>query len=167
MRISVMHIINLNNIAINHAGRVIFRDLSWVIGDRDRVGLIGPNGAGKSSILKAIAGEITPTAGTITRQRGVSVGMLPQEAALTPGHTVIEEALVLPPELAALEAELARIEAQLGDPAVYNDFDRLERVMAKHERALAEFERLGGARHSARVHEALITLGFCREDFDL
>ncbi len=47
-----MHIINVDRITINHAGRVIFRDLSWAIGDRDRVGLVGPNGAGKSSLLK-------------------------------------------------------------------------------------------------------------------
>jgi ATP-binding cassette, subfamily F, member 3 len=162
-----MHIIHLNNITINHAGRVIFRELSWVIGDRDRVGLIGPNGAGKSSILKLITGEVTATEGTVTRQRGISVGMLPQEVTLTPGRTVIEEALTLPPELAALETELSRIEAQLGDPIVYNDFEKLERVMAKHERALEDYERLGGAQHNVRVNETLIQLGFCREDFDL
>jgi ABC-type molybdenum transport system ATPase subunit/photorepair protein PhrA len=53
-----MHIIQLDRIAVNHAGREIFRDLSWSIGDRDRVGLVGPNGAGKSSLLKAIVGEV-------------------------------------------------------------------------------------------------------------
>ena len=49
-----MHIIHLNNIAINHAGRIIFRNLDWVIGDRDRVGLVGPNGAGKSTLINQL-----------------------------------------------------------------------------------------------------------------
>jgi ABC transport system ATP-binding/permease protein len=53
-----MHIININHITVNYAGREIFRDLTWAIGDRDRVGLVGPNGAGKSSLMKAIVGQV-------------------------------------------------------------------------------------------------------------
>src|SRR5512139_3677423 len=100
-----MHIIQLDRIAINYAGREIFRDLSWSIGDRDRVGLVGPNGAGKSSLLKAIIGEIQPEAGAIVRMRGVSVGYLPQEIQLAAGRTLLEEALLPPPDLAQVEAE--------------------------------------------------------------
>jgi ATP-binding cassette subfamily F protein 3 len=76
-----MDILQIDTITINHAGRVIFRDLSWTLGDRDRVGLVGPNGSGKSSLLKAITGEVQPVAGAITRMRGVSLGYLPQEGA--------------------------------------------------------------------------------------
>ncbi|HEX3052816.1 MAG TPA: ATP-binding cassette domain-containing protein, partial [Aggregatilineaceae bacterium] len=65
-----MHIIQLDHLTINHAGREIFRDLTWAIGDRDRVGLVGPNGAGKSSLLKAIMGEVIPDSGSIVRMRG-------------------------------------------------------------------------------------------------
>src|SRR4051812_43089486 len=112
-----MHIIQIDRITINHAGRVIFRDLSWVIGDRDRVGLVGPNGAGKSSLLKAITGEVTPTEGKVVAMRGIKLGYLPQEITLTAGKTVIEEAMVMPPALAEVEAQLSRIEAQIATPA--------------------------------------------------
>ena len=60
-----MHVIQLHHITINYTGRVIFRDLSWVIGDRDRIGLMGPNGAGKSCLFKAIVGEVEPDEGLI------------------------------------------------------------------------------------------------------
>ena len=53
-----MHIATLHHLTINFLGREIFRDLTWAIGDRARVGLVGPNGAGKSSLLRAIAGEL-------------------------------------------------------------------------------------------------------------
>ena len=106
-----MHIIQLDRITINFAGREIFRDLSWAIGDRDRVGLVGPNGAGKSSLLKAIMGEVQPDQGTIVRMRGVRAGYLPQDVTLTPDSTVLEEAMIPPPRLAQVEAELSRIEA--------------------------------------------------------
>lgn len=162
-----MHVINVNNITINHAGRVIFAGLNWTIGDRDRVGLIGPNGAGKSSLLKAIAGHYQPDAGVMTRARGISVGYLPQQVALTPERTLIDEALTLPPALAQVEAELEHIEAWLSDPAVYNDELALARVMAEQETALERYQRLGGALHENRVRELLTQFGFTPADHDL
>jgi ATP-binding cassette subfamily F protein 3 len=162
-----MYIIQLDRITINHAGRVIFRDLSWSIGDQDRVGLVGPNGAGKSSILKAIVGCVQPEAGTIVRMRGISVGYLPQEVLLTPGITLLDEAMTLPPDLARVEEDLARIEAQIGDPAVYGQPEALARALDRQEKALAEYERLGGPRHASRVRETLLRLGFAPDDFTL
>src|SRR5664279_878620 len=146
-----MHIIQINNITINHAGRLIFKELSWVIGDRDRIGLIGPNGAGKSSLLKALAGIYQPDEGAIVAMRGISVGYLPQQVELTAGRTLIEEALKLPPALAEVEAELAAIEARLSDPKVYNDDAALARVMAAQEQTLERYQRLGGALHANKV----------------
>ncbi len=162
-----MHIIHVNNITINHAGRVIFTGLNWIIGDRDRVGLIGPNGAGKSSLLRALIGEYQPDAGVISRARGISVGYLPQQVALAPGQTLIDEALTLPPALAQVEAELAQIESRLSDPAVYNDEAALARVMAEQEAALERYQRLGGALHENRVRELLTHFGFTAADHDL
>jgi ATP-binding cassette subfamily F protein 3 len=162
-----MHIIHIDRITINHAGREIFSNLSWVIGDRDRVGLVGPNGAGKSSLLKAIAGVIEPFVGAIGIQRGIRVGYLPQEVTLTPGITLIQEAMTLPPELAEVEAELTRIEAALADPAVYGDAGKLERKLIQQEKALERYERLGGVRHASNVEALLMGLGFTPADYDL
>jgi ATP-binding cassette, subfamily F, member 3 len=162
-----MHIIHIDRITINHAGREIFRDLSWVIGDRDRVGLVGPNGAGKSSLLKAIAGVIEPFIGAIGIQRGIRLGYLPQEVHLTPGRTLIEEAMTLPPELAEVEAELQRIEAALADPTIYNDAGKLERKLLQQEKGLERYERLDGPRHASNVEATLMGLGFTPSDYDL
>jgi len=162
-----MHVIQLDHITINYAGRVIFTDLSWAIGDRDRVGLVGPNGAGKSSLFKAITGEVIPDAGTVTRARGVTVGYLPQDVTLTPGRTVLDEALDPPPALAEVDARLARLEAQLADPDVYNDPDALARTLDRQAVALDEYERLGGARHAATVRDMLARLGFSEADLAL
>jgi len=162
-----MHIIQLNHVTVNYAGRVIFRDLTWAIGDRDRVGLVGPNGSGKSSLLKVIMGEVQPDEGAAVRARGVSVGYLPQDIHLTPGRTLIEEAMTLPPDLAQIEAELARIEAQLSDPVIYNNAEILGRVLDRQERVLEAYEQMGGSRHTGSVREVLSRLGFTPDDFDL
>jgi len=162
-----MHIINIDHLVINHAGREIFRELDWAISDRERTGLVGPNGAGKSSLMKALAGVYQPDGGTINALRGIRVGYLPQEIELIPGRTLWEESRTPPPELAAVEAELARIETSLSDPAVYGNEGRLTRTLERQEKALAEYEKLGGNRHEARVKELLMRLGFTTADYNL
>src|SRR5690606_11287239 len=162
-----MHIINIDHLTVNHAGRVIFADLSWAIGHRDRIGLVGPNGAGKSSLLKAIIGEVVPDSGSIVLLRGTTVGYLPQLVEELPGSTLLQAASDPPPELAEVEARLAKCEAQLADPAVYSDDRKLARVLEQHDRTLVEYDRLGGPRHASHVRELLAHLGFGEADYDL
>lgn len=162
-----MHVIQLHHITINFAGRVIFSDLNWAIGDRDRIGLVGPNGAGKSSLFKVITGDVQLDEGTIVIARGCSIGYLPQDIQLTSERTVLDEVLTLPPTLAEVEAWLTDIEHQLADPAVYNDAERLAQVLEQQENALEQYERLGGPSFENTARELLLRLGFTPDDFDL
>lgn len=57
----------------------LFRNLSLVIGDADRVGLIAGNGGGKTTLLKCLAGVMEPTTGEIIRSRGMRVGYVEQD----------------------------------------------------------------------------------------
>jgi len=162
-----MIILNVNNITVNFAGREIFRDLSWAVGDKDRIGLVGPNGAGKSSLMKVMVGKITPDSGHLTKSNKIEVGYLPQEIDLAPGITLLEAALVPPPRLARVEAEIDGLEDQLGQPAVYEDADKLAQVMDQLETVTALYDRLGGGSHHAKVEEVLYRLGFTDEEFHL
>ena len=162
-----MQVLHVNKVTINHAGREIFRDLSWAVDERDRVGLVGPNGAGKSSLLKAVTGEYTCEAGVITRMKGARVGYLPQEARTDPDKSVFEAAMALPPELARIEAALSAVEARMGDPAVYGDDGRLSAALAEQERLLAQWETAGGALHAGKVRELLAHFNFTPDQHDL
>ena len=46
----------------------------------DRVGLVGPNGGGKTTLLRIAAGRDEPDRGEVHRKRGLSLGLLAQEA---------------------------------------------------------------------------------------
>ncbi len=162
-----MHILHVNNITVNFAGRELYRDLSWVVGDRDRVGLVGPNGAGKSTLFKLLLGDIEPDRGNIRRQKGIRLGYLPQDIELPPDKTLMETALIKPSELLEVEVQLDAVEARLADPKVYGDADRLTRLLEKHEGLLAVYESMNGNRHASHVRELLAMLGFRREDDDL
>ncbi|MBN1285902.1 MAG: ABC-F family ATP-binding cassette domain-containing protein [Anaerolineae bacterium] len=162
-----MHIVHIDHVTVNYAGRIIFRDLTTAIGDHDRTGLVGPNGSGKSTLLKLIAGVLAPDEGAVARLGDVSVGYLPQDIELTPGRTVLEEAMVLPPELARIEEALAKVEAQLADPAIYGDAAKLARALDRQARLLEEYDRLGGERHASTIRELLRHLGFTEGDLGL
>ncbi len=162
-----MYVIQLDHVTINYAGRVIFRNLSWSVNERERIGLIGPNGAGKSTLFNIITGGVLPDEGTVVRGRAISIGYLPQDVRLSPGRTVLDEALIPPPELAQAECQLAKIEAQLADPDIYNHTSRLTQVLERQEQTLEAYERLGGPSHNNTVRELLLRLGFSPDDFDL
>ncbi len=162
-----MHIINLDRITVNYAGREVFHDLSWAIDDRARTGLVGPSGVGKSTILKVIVGQVVPDAGAAVVARGVTVGYLPQDVTLTPGRTLIAEATLLPPELAHLEESLAAVEERLADPDVYNDEGKLTRTLDRQARLLEAYEAAGGPRFESKVRELLSHLGFGPGDYEL
>lgn len=70
--------ISLNKISLT-LGRELFRELDFVLAERDRVGLVAGNGMGKSSLLRIIAGQLEPSGGEVTRSRGLTVGHMEQE----------------------------------------------------------------------------------------
>jgi ATP-binding cassette subfamily F protein 3 len=161
-----MHLVQLHHLTLHHAGREIFRDLNWAIGERERIGLVGPNGAGKSSLIRAIVGELIPTQGTITAMRGASMGYLPQEVKL-PAGTLFEAACQPSPELADALAQAAAIETRMAEPAVYNDPDALQAVLEAHDLALARCERLDADRQVSSVRELLSRLGFTADEYEM
>ena len=162
-----MQVLQVNNISVNFAGAELYRGLSWALGERDRIALVGPNGAGKSTLFKAILGQIEPDSGSVTKQRGLRIGHLPQDISLPPDMTLIETALIKPRELAQAEDRLSTIEARLADPEVYGDESRLARTLTELEAELLRFEAMNGNRHASHVRELLAMLGFTADDYDL
>lgn len=54
-------------------GRMLLDDLSFRVGDGAKTALIGANGTGKTTLLRLVAGDLTPTGGTISRSGGLGV----------------------------------------------------------------------------------------------
>ncbi len=84
------------------ASRLLFKDLSFGVPQKARIGLVGSNGAGKSTLLKIIAGLVKPDGGDVTSGRGVRVALLDQDAVFPPEQTV-REAFVASLEEAGIE----------------------------------------------------------------
>src|SRR2546425_4181854 len=85
--------IQVEGISKSYAGQTIFRELSWRIPPRERIGLVGPNGAGETTLCRLLAGVEDPDDGRITRPRDTTVGYLPQEAGARAEGSVLPAAL--------------------------------------------------------------------------
>ena len=52
--------ISVNNLSIHFTGTDLFSNASFLVNDRDRIGLVGKNGSGKTTLLNIIAGKLIP-----------------------------------------------------------------------------------------------------------
>ncbi|RXT43514.1 ABC transporter [Bosea sp. Tri-44] len=73
-----MTLITLRNLGVT-LGAPLFSDLSVSLVAGDRLGLVAANGRGKSTLLRCLAGLVEPTAGEITRSRGLRIGHVEQD----------------------------------------------------------------------------------------
>ena len=94
-----------------------------------KIGIIGLNGSGKSSLLKIIAGIDNEYQGDVVFSPGYNVGYLEQEPKLDESKTVKEIVMEGAKEIADLLAKYEDINLKFGDPAVYEDADKMERLM--------------------------------------
>lgn len=108
----------------------VFRDLSFSV-PGGRTGLVAPNGAGKTTLLRLIAGELTPSAGSITVD-GI-LGYLPQNLPLT-GEPTVAEVLGIAPVLAALAAVESGDTEERHFTTIGADWDIEERTRAQLDR---------------------------------
>ena len=65
--------ISIDNLCVEFSARPLFRNVSYVINDRDRIALVGKNGAGKSTMLKIIAGLQEPSDGVVSIPRDTTI----------------------------------------------------------------------------------------------
>jgi len=82
--------LTVSRVSKSFAGRTLFEEASLQVNIGDRIGLIGPNGAGKTTLFSLLLRSDEPDEGTISIQRGVRCGYLPQETAASTEGTVME-----------------------------------------------------------------------------
>jgi ATP-binding cassette subfamily F protein 3 len=150
--------LSLSGIVKAYGGRILFADVSLQVNRADRIGLVGPNGAGKSTLFSIILGTQEPDDGKISRERGISIGYLPQETAATSDETVIELATAITPDFVKLRRIIKAWEADHPVEALHSE--------EIHDDVHDRFNELGGYRLEARAKQILAGLSFRESDFD-
>ena len=156
---------SVENLKVEFGARPLFHDVSYVVGDKDRIALVGKNGAGKSTMLKIIAGLQQPTSGTVSIPKEMTIGYLPQVMKLADTHTVRQEAETAFEDLHNLQAEVERLNNQLVERTDYES-DEYHALIDRFTRESERYQMMGGGNYQAELEQALLGLGFRRDDFD-
>jgi ATP-binding cassette subfamily F protein 3 len=157
------------HVSLSFGHKAIVEDLDLRLAADDRVGLIGPNGSGKTSIMRLLAGQQAPDAGTIRMRRGLRLGYLPQDISISTDKGLlafvvssVEGREALDRELGECEAELERVgnEVAAGEKTDGDLMEVAERMSDLQERA-THYDLHYTEHEATRI---LAGLGFKNED---
>src|SRR5260221_248906 len=143
--------------------KVLFQELDWLITPHDRVGLVGANGTGKTTLLKILAGTESLDYGTVTQQRGIQSGYLPQDGLSLSGRSVFAECLSVFEQVHQMQREqedLARRMAEVDHASA-----EYQQIAERFHRIQAEMQARDGYTIEAEVGTVLNGLGFRTDDW--
>ncbi|HZD96187.1 MAG TPA: ABC-F family ATP-binding cassette domain-containing protein, partial [Candidatus Sulfotelmatobacter sp.] len=144
--------------------KVLFQDLDWLITPHDRVGLVGANGTGKTTLLKILAGTESLDYGTMTRQRGIQCGYLPQDGLSLSGRSIFAECLSVFSEVHQMQREQEELAHRMGE--VEHSSSEYGQIAERFHRIQAEMQARDGYTIEAEVGTVLNGLGFRKEDWE-
>ena len=157
--------ISLDNLTVSYGGWTLFDGISFLINEKDRIGLVGKNGAGKTTLLRIITGEQQPSEGAVTINGECSIGYLPQQMRVADTTTLKAEAEKAFDEVLRLEAEIASLTAEIAERTDYES-EEYEALLHRLNDAQDRYHILGGDTREADIEKTLLGLGFKRTDFD-
>jgi ATP-binding cassette subfamily F protein 3 len=155
--------IQLTGAGKRYGPKILFDNTDWLVTPNERAGIVGGNGTGKSSLLKVLAGIEGLDSGTISTQKGVTIGYLPQEGLSLSGRTVFAECMTVFAGIRELELEQERLAHRMGE--IDPSSAEYAQVADRFHRAEAEFRAKDGFAIEAQVGAVLSGLGFPQRDW--
>ena len=156
--------ISVDGLTVEFGGTTLFKDISFVINDKDRIALMGKNGAGKSTLLKIIAGKRNTSSGKISAPKDAVIAYLPQHLMTEDNRTVFEEAAQAFAKIKEMEHEIEVLNLEMSTRTDYESdsyYTLIEQVSTLSEK----FYAIEEINYDAEVEKILLGLGFKREDF--
>jgi len=146
--------LTVSNLSVQFGKRVLFDEVNTTFIQGNCYGIIGANGSGKSTFLKIIAGEIDPTSGHVSLEKGKRMSVLQQDHFAFDEHPVLETVLMGNKPLFELKTTL---------DAIYAKPDFSEEDGVKAGELGVEFEEMGGWNAESDAATLLSSLGI-KED---
>ncbi len=154
-----MTILSTQNLGRAFGAVDVFDDINIAIPQNARIAIVGPNGVGKTTLLRILAGEDSPSQGSVHSARGLKIAYLPQTAVGDIPGTLWDFCLMAFENLLEMGAQLQTLERRManGDntPELLQDYGKLQ----------TRFDDLGGYTYISRLQHTLSGLGFDESDF--
>lgn len=142
--------LTVSNLSVQFGKRVLFDEVNTVFTQGNCYGIIGANGAGKSTFLKILSGEMDPTSGSVTLDKGKRMSVLSQDHFAFDAYPVLETVMMGNKPLYELKKEL---------DAIYAKPDFSEEDGVKAGELGVTFEEMGGWTAEAEAANLLSSLG--------
>ena len=142
--------LTVSNLSVQFGKRVLFDEVNTVFTQGNCYGIIGANGAGKSTFLKILAGQMDPTSGSVSLEKGKRMSVLSQDHFAFDEHPVLETVMMGNKPLYSLKKRLDEIYAK-------PDFSEEDGVLAGE--LGVEFEEMGGWTAESEAANLLSSLG--------
>lgn len=157
--------ISVDNIAVEFGGTTLFKEVSFVVNDNDKIALMGKNGAGKSTMMKIIAGIQKPTKGAISSGPNTTIAYLPQHLLTDDDCTVFEETSKAFQHIFDMKAEMDALNKQLETRTDYESEEYMK-IIEKVSTLGEKYYSIEDINFDAEVEKCLKGMGFEREEFD-
>jgi ATP-binding cassette subfamily F protein 3 len=128
--------LSADGLTVEFNGQTLFKDISFVINEKDRIALMGKNGAGKSTLLKILSGLRAPTKGKVSYPKDTVIAYLPQHLLTEDKKTVFEETAQAFSALHDMEKEIEALNEELTTRTDYESdsyMELIEKVSALSE----------------------------------
>lgn len=156
--------LSVNNIYVHFTGEYILEGISFLVTERDRIGLVGKNGAGKTTLLNVIAGEVEPEKGNVSIASGKRIGYLKQEMNPRSELTIYDAARSAFDEILQIEQQIIEIQQKISKDEGTDQENHLK-LLSRLEELNDRFKIHDGHLIDESIEKVLRGLGFERSDF--
>jgi len=136
----------------------VLKDISLSFFLGAKIGIIGLNGSGKSTLLKIIAGIEKSFQGELVFAPGYTVGYLEQDPKLDETKTVKEIVQEGVQEIVDVLKAYEDINLKFGDPEVYEDPDKMDKLYAEQALLQDKIDQLDAWNLDAKLERAMDAL---------
>ena len=155
-----MPLLRVENLTLMYGATEVLAALTFQVEPRQRLGIVGANGSGKSSLLRAISGELTPAAGSLTLSPRARTAYLAQELEASPHESVYADALHSRKDIIQRRERLTGLETAMSGATGA----ALAILVEEYGDIQHEYERLDGYAYDNRVAEVLFGVGLTEAD---
>tara|TARA_Y100000814_G_scaffold125267_2_gene90356 strand:- start:129 stop:2024 length:1896 start_codon:yes stop_codon:yes gene_type:complete len=154
--------IRLNNLSLDFAGNIIFKNISLQIKKADKIGLIGNNGSGKTTFLNLLSEKNNPTTGDISKDENTRIGYLPQELKFKSNSTLKEFVIGSNDDLKIIQNKINHINDLLSSE---KSETKLFKLLEDLEKLQFEKDKINLLNLEINAEKVMKGLGFKDEDF--
>lgn len=137
-----MKLLRADNLDKNYGTKQLLNDVSFLIKEKDRIGLIGINGTGKSTLMKILSGKDHSEKGSIDYPNDYKIGYLSQDTVFSEDISVLdavfEDDTPVMKAIHAYEKALVDLAQDGENVAVQKAYEKAEEAMNKEDAWLAE-----------------------------